>query len=135
MRISDWSSDVCSSDLSGGGTASTVNVIIGPLDVSAGVAYRAILEDWSTGSAVDHGDVLVMTRPARQNCQFEDETLRAEQPRWMECLPQGAVPVISDIAYYCEAVRIGNYVQFQFGYDWTAEIGRASCRERVCQYV
>src|SRR3546814_15164188 len=66
---------------SGGGTASTVNVIIGPLDVSAGVAYRAILEDWSTGSAVDHGDVLVMTRPARQNCQFEDETLDRKSKR------------------------------------------------------
>ncbi|GAA4770828.1 hypothetical protein GCM10023219_16940 [Stakelama sediminis] len=104
---------------SGGGAASTVSVIIGPIDVPAGVGYRAILEDWSTGSPVDHSNVLVMTKPARQNCQFEDETLRANQPRWMECLPQGAVPVISDIAYYCEAIRIGNYVQFQFGYDWT----------------
>lgn len=104
----------------GGGTASTVNVIIGPLDVLTGVAYRAILEDWSTGSAVDHANVLVMTRPVRQNCQFEDATLRADQPRWMECLPQGAVPVISNIAYYCEAIRIGSYVQFQFGYDWTS---------------
>lgn len=105
---------------SGGGTASTVNVIIGPLDVPSGVAYRAILENWSTGSAVDHANVLVMTRPTRQNCQFEDATLRANQPMWMECLPQGPVPVVSNIAYYCEAIRIGSYVQFQFGYDWTA---------------
>lgn len=105
---------------SGGGTASTVNVIIGPIDVPVGVAFRAILENWSTGSPVNHANVLVMTKPARQNCQFEDTTLRANQPRWMECLPQGALPVISNIAYCCEAIRIGNYVQFQFGYDWTA---------------
>ncbi|WP_082006241.1 hypothetical protein [Sphingomonas sp. ERG5] len=104
----------------GGGTASTVNVIVGPLDVPVGTAYRAILENWSTGSAVSDANVLVMTRPVRQNCQFEDATLRANQPRWMECLPQGPVPVISNIAYYCEATRIGTYVQFQFGYDWTA---------------
>lgn len=105
---------------SGGGTPSTVNVIIGPIDVPAGVAYRAVLENWSSGSPVSHPNVLVMTKPARQNCQFEDAVLRANQPRWMECLPQGPVPVISNIAYYCEAIRIGTYVQFQFGYDWTA---------------
>ncbi len=104
----------------GGGTASTVTVIVGPLDIAAGVAYRAVLEDWSSGAAVSHANMLVMTRPARQNCQFEDSVLGANQPRWMECLPQGAVPVIGGIAYYCEAVRMDDYVQFQFGYDWTA---------------
>lgn len=105
---------------SSGGTASSVNVIIGPLALAAGVAYRAVLENWSTGSAVSHASTLVMIKPARQNCQFEDATLRANQPRWMECLPTGPVPVISGIAYYCEAIRAGDYVQFQFGYDWAA---------------
>ena len=104
----------------GGGAATTVNVVIGPISVPAGVAYRAVLENWSSGAAVSHASVLVMTRPSRQNCQFEDATLAANQVRWMECLPQGPVPVIGGIAYYCEAIRIGSYVQFQFGYDWTA---------------
>jgi hypothetical protein len=104
----------------GGGATTNVSVIIGPIDVPVGTAYRAILENWSTGSAVNNPNVLVMIKPARQNCQFEDSTLRANQPRWMECLPQGTVPVINNIAYYCEAIRIGSYVQFQFGYDWTA---------------
>lgn len=103
-----------------GGTTTNVSVIIGPIDVPVGTAYRAILENWSTGSAASNPSVLVMIKPARQNCQFEDSTLRANQPRWMECLPQGAVPVINNIAYYCEAIRMGTYVQFQFGYDWTA---------------
>jgi hypothetical protein len=107
---------------SGGGATSTVNVVIGPINVPAGVAYRAVLENWSTGSPVSHANVLVMTKPARQNCQFEDAILRLDQPLWMECLPQGAVPVISNIAYYCEAIRVEEYVQFQFGYDWAAAV-------------
>ena len=103
-----------------GGASSSFNVVVGPIDVPAGVAYRAVLENWSSGSAVSHANVLVMTKAVRQNCQFEDATLAANQARWMECLPQGPVPVIAGIAYYCEAIRIGTYVQFQFGYDWSA---------------
>lgn len=102
-----------------GGTAFTVDVIVGTVVVSAGQAYRAILENWSSGSRVDHPQALVMTRPARQNCQFEDSFLRANQAPWMECLPEGPAPTIGGIAYYCEAIRAGSYVQFQFGYDWT----------------
>ncbi|MEZ5696241.1 MAG: hypothetical protein R3E18_07345 [Sphingomonadaceae bacterium] len=102
-----------------GGDMTLVDVVIGPIIVPAGAAYRAVLEDWRTGSAVDHPAVLEMVRPTRQNCRFEDDFLSQNQPPWMECLPQGAVPTINDIAYYCEAIRFGDYVQFQFGYDWT----------------
>lgn len=105
-----------------GGTAFTVDVIVGPVAVAAGQAYRAVLENWSSGSRVDHPQALVMTRPARQNCQFEDSFLRANQTPWMECLPEGPVPTIGGIAYYCEATRSGSYVQFQFGYDWTTAV-------------
>ena len=101
-----------------GGSVQALDVVIGPLTVPAGAPYRAVLEDWSSGSAVSHANVLVMTRPVRQNCVFEDAQLGAVPP-WIECLPQGAVPVIGGIAYYCEAVRIGSYATFQFGYDWT----------------
>lgn len=104
----------------GGGAGASINVVVGPIDVPAGVAFRAVLENWSTGSAVSHANLLVMTKAVRQNCQFEDAALAANQAPWMECLPQGPVPVIAGIAYYCEAIRIGTYVQFQFGYDWTA---------------
>ncbi len=106
--------------LAAGGATSTVNVVVGPIDVPAGIAYRAVLENWSTGVAVSHANALVMTLAVRQNCQFEDTSLAANQGRWMECLPQGPVPNIGGIAYYCEAIRIGTYVQFQFGYDWSA---------------
>lgn len=102
-----------------GGTAQALDVVIGPLTVAAGAPYRAVLEDWSTGSAVSHANALVMTKPVRQNCQFEEAQL-ASVPPWIECLPQGPVPVIGGIGYYCEAVRIGSYATFQFGYDWTS---------------
>ncbi len=100
------------------GSVGTIDITIGSLEVPAGAAYKAVLEDWSSGRAVDHPNALVMTRPAAQNCRFEDATLGAAMPAWIECLPQGPVPVIGGIAYRCEAIRSGDYVQFQFGYDW-----------------
>lgn len=60
-----------------------------------------------------------MTKASRQNCRFEDAVLFSQQPAWSEWLPQGPVPVINNIGYYCEAIRCGDYTQFQFGYDWT----------------
>jgi hypothetical protein len=105
-----------------GGTAQSLNVVIGPLVVPAGAAFRAVLENWSTGSAVNHPNALVMTKATRQNCRFEDIDLYGSQTAWTECIPQGPVPVIGGIAYRCEAIRCGTYVQFQFGYDWDASV-------------
>ena len=105
-----------------GGPVQAVDVVIGPLTLPAGVAFRAVLENWSTGAAVSHPNALVMTKLGRQNCKFEDSWLFASQPGWAECLPQGPVPVVNGIAYYCEATRIGSYAQFQFGYDWDKSV-------------
>lgn len=102
------------------GSVSTIDVTIGPLFVPAGQAYKAVLEDWSTGQPVGHPNVLVMTRIAVQNCRFEDDWLGTAQPAWIECLPEGPVPNINGIDYRCEAIRRGDYVQFQFGYDCDA---------------
>ncbi|QHD67398.1 hypothetical protein GS397_10275 [Sphingobium yanoikuyae] len=95
-----------------------LTVVVGPMQIPAGRAYKAVLEDWSSGVGVAHPNELIMTKPAAQNCRFEDVTLFGSQPSWMEVLPQGAVPTIGGISYYCEGIRMGNYVQFQFGYDW-----------------
>lgn len=105
-----------------GGTVQSLDVVIGPMVVPAGVAYRAVLENWSTGAAVSHPNALVMTKAARQNCRFEDANLYDQQTPWTECLPQGPVPVINGLAYYCEAIRMVGYVQFQFGYDWSTSV-------------
>jgi hypothetical protein len=105
-----------------GGPVQAVDVAIGPVTLPAGTAHRAVLEDWSTGVAVSHPNTLVMTKFVRQNCKFEDGWLFDAQPGWAECLPQGSVPIINGIAYYCEATRIGIYAQFQFGYDWHTSV-------------
>lgn len=95
-----------------------MEVVVGEMTLPAGRAYKAVLEVWSTGEGVAHPNELVMTKPAAQNCRFEDATLYSAQAPWTEVLPKGAVPNINGINYYCEGIRIGTYVQFQFGYDW-----------------
>lgn len=100
------------------GSISTMDITIGPLVVPPGQAYKVVLEDWSSGQPVAHPNFLVMTKIAAQNCRFEDDWLRQAQPAWIECLPEGPVPNINGIDYRCEAIRCGDYVQFQFGYDW-----------------
>lgn len=102
------------------GTIATLDVTIGPLAIPVGQAYKVVLVDWSSGSGVPHPNQMVMTRIVAQNCRFQDERQSANQPPWIECLPQGPAPNIAGIDYYCEAIRAGDYVQFQFGYDWDA---------------
>lgn len=77
-------------------------------------AYKAVLEDWSSGAPVAHPKHLVMTKPVAQNVRFEDNGLYGAQPAWTEVVPQGDCPNINGINYYCEGIRIGTYVQFQF---------------------
>src|SRR3546814_5449889 len=84
MRISDWSSDVCSSDLAG----EAAPIAGDRLQSSAAGAQKKVLF-------------------SRELCRYCDEPLRAGKIRFGAVLP---------------ALR-------------RREIGRASCRERVCQYV
>ena len=95
-----------------------LEVVVGDMIVPSGRAYKVVLEDWSTGEGVAHPNELIMTRPAAQNCRFEDASLYGAQAPWTEVLPRGAVPNIGGINYYCEGIRMGTYVQFQLGYDW-----------------
>lgn len=104
----------------GAAETTEIDIVVGSLALTPGQAFRAILEDWSSGVGVDHANALEMTRPARQNCRFEDGVLHNVQGTWSEWLPRGPVPIIDGIAYYCEAIRLGDYAQFQFGYDWSA---------------
>ncbi|MFX4087980.1 hypothetical protein ACKU27_23095 [Sphingobium yanoikuyae] len=101
-----------------GQNAFNMEVVVGEMTLPAGRAYKAVLEDWSSGEGVAHPNELVMTKPAAQNCRFEDADLYSAQAPWTEVLPKGAVPNINGINYYCEGIRMGTYVQFQFGYDW-----------------
>lgn len=97
-----------------------LGVTIGEMTVPQYRAYKAVLEDWSSGTPIAHPKQLIMTKPAAQNVRFEDNGLYGAQPAWTEVVPQGECPNINGINYYCEGIRMGTYVQFQFFYDWDA---------------
>ncbi|WP_188063731.1 hypothetical protein [Sphingobium sp. KCTC 72723] len=95
-----------------------MEVVVSDMIVPAGRAFKAVLEDWSSGSGVPHPNELIMTKPTAQNCRFEDSVLYGAQASWTEVEPKGPVPNIGGINYYCNGIRMGTYVQLQFGYDW-----------------
>src|SRR3546814_13688962 len=121
MRISDWSSDLCSSDLGRGQEI-----------------YRAYQDRLKTLNAADFGDLLlhmlVIFRTHREvleayQARFkylmvdEYQDTNTSQYLWLRLLAQTRknICVVGD--------------DDQSIYSWRGEIGRASCRERVCQYV
>src|SRR3546814_14975080 len=97
MRISDWSSDVCSSDLT-------------PLIADAERVY-AITEDRLQAVSIEDGSIA---------WEFD-----------LQGAPFSA-PTLAGGRIYI-ALRAGQLVALDAATG--EEIGRASCRERVCQYV
>src|SRR3546814_5874783 len=110
MRISDWSSDVCSSDLA---LASSTNAMRRngrwwPNIISASSA-RICPKAWRTGRR----DVIVVER-----IDPDGGTAHRISIRGHELIADMSAPDGHDA-----------------GPDPHDQIGRASCRERVCQYV
>src|SRR3546814_19201061 len=125
MRISDWSSDVCSSDLAPKaqallGLPRPIHLYVGRVAVEKNI--RAFLELALPGSKVVVGD-----GPQRAE-------LQAAFP---EVVFAGAKHGEELAAHYAS----GDVFVFPSRTDTfglvmpEAQIGRASCRERVCQYV
>src|SRR3546814_13489620 len=106
MRISDWSSDVCSSDLALQAHAENFSKC---RDEGGVVAYRS--------HACLAGETLVATldpEPETRAPQREGESARSKTAR-ATSKRSTVRPGRSRVASY--------------------QLGRASCRERVCQYV
>src|SRR3546814_11322471 len=101
MRISDWSSDVCSSDL------------IGPLDPAQQPAALAVL---GGGHPRDGFQAPVVGE--------------LEQAHVVELQPG-----ILAVCVFLPVLRVEENVALARPQSGKLEIGRASCRERVCQYV
>src|SRR3546814_2872587 len=91
MRISDWSSDVCSSDL----------------DV---IFHKMTEEDWDSVIQVHLKGSFNVARNAADHFRAQESG--------------------SFVHFTSTSGLIGNFGQANY-----SEIGRASCRDRVCQYV
>src|SRR3546814_11102771 len=105
MRISDWSSDVCSSDL--------LYVL------SVGCSNRQTFSHLSPC----HDTLTLMIHSLDGNC--------AISTAWI--IPPAGRRVVSSrsrIGSYCHSSLCGIVI-----YSLLPKIGRAACRERVCQYV
>src|SRR3546814_11937593 len=103
MRISDWSSDVCSSDLAGG---------------AGGGGGRRLSPQMGRAA-----DPVGRAETRRRDERGGDRRLPQRQGRQMVASRRGGVR--------------RRTAAHRYGQDFEApdQIGRASCRERVCQYV
>src|SRR3546814_17465735 len=99
MRISDWSSDVCSSDL-----------------------YHAAPLRWSMTIHRLGGTVVLMKKFDPEAALAHIETYRVNSSQW--------VPT-----HFVRMLKLPDDVRTRSDTASLKENGRASCRERVCQYV
>src|SRR3546814_17743265 len=110
MRISDWSSDVCSSDLVGGGVRLKV---IGASDEIMAASYALeVTEGRGANRSVQRGTARL--RPGAP-VPLVTLTLGHANAGWSALLtvsPEDGTP-----------------------YQQTTELGSAACREGVCQHV
>src|SRR3546814_15370787 len=124
MRISDWSSDVCSSDL-----LDAANAELGKLlfDLAAQVAVHGGARfDSEEGPEITHRNAVERAKPVPAFVQISVRPAR-------RCLDQRIWPGL-EVEIGVERwrnQRVGEADKL----DDAVQIGRASCRERVCQYV
>src|SRR3546814_18760101 len=120
MRISDWSSDVCSSDL------------LHERAKLAGVAVDAVFDSVSVGTTfrkelADKGVIFCsMSEAIKDHPELVKQYLGSVVPTGDNYFAALNSAVFSD----------GSFVFLPAGVRCPMEqIGRASCRERVCQHV
>src|SRR3546814_15785049 len=125
MRISDWSSDVCSSDLLGGKSA---NLIFADADLDKAAAMAA---GCSLVPLAGQGCVLP-TRVYAQSAIFDEfvERVRAHAQTFPLGDPLDMATVIGPVINAAAAQRIMGVSDRA-----EAETGREACRERVCRSV
>src|SRR3546814_17779447 len=123
MRISDWSSDVCSSDLApfaNENQAKAANGGAAPPDLSLMIKARVGGPDYTYGILTGYHEPpegFEMQPGLNYNAVFPGHQIAMPQP-----LSEDAVEYADGTPATVE----------QMSHD---EIGRAACRERVCQYV
>src|SRR3546814_659353 len=139
MRISDWSSDVCSSDLADGETVRFGTAHPGFPDVSLRFADAKVPRDIVFDPRLGAAECFMDGRLLFEQGEIMDlaDLLRANAP-WDKGGEFGRPGVFKELkntlAFTLEQVnsRIGSRKNVAHHYD---KIGRASCRDRVCQDV
>src|SRR3546814_14354837 len=112
MRISDWSSDVCSSDL-------VLTGVIGP----NGAGKTTLLKALMCLLGADRGRVLIDGRPAAQ-------MTAGERDRLLSYLPQG-----QDVHWPLSVEVLVGLGRLPHLAPFSRPVGRATCGERGSQYV
>src|SRR3546814_17765797 len=136
MRISDWSSDVCSSDLQATGEFKFGNV---------GLDLRAAYANTKREAPYERGFEYVYTSPVDDYVNNLNQSGNAtiSFSKLEEKLSSGAADLSYTLPFARPVTFSGGYAstaqsrhsmrrRFRFT---TAQNGRASCRERVCLYV
>src|SRR3546814_6756353 len=133
MRISDWSSDVCSSDLPM--LRTTIATPMGALAISGDgerLTRLAWAMDETPGAEAVADDPLLREARRQIEAWFAGRLTRFDLPLTPAASPRGAVlraAIVAiphgETASYGQVARSGE----------SGQIGSASCRERECQYV
>src|SRR3546814_8042670 len=110
MRISDWSSDVCSSDLRGLREALENPARVDGLFIAS-----------ATAKLTDNLSIMATEENLTAEAQYNPNAVDA----LFEALGRINDAIVVDLPRSSYSVRRRVF----------EEIGRASCRERVCQYV
>src|SRR3546814_14702563 len=126
MRISDWSSDVCSSDLEGVGLHVDVHVF-------AITRYRDPLQvtPRERGLAVDgaEGGKILFAHQRLGGAMHDVGVERLAHPGQVLAAERGPHRPVHD------AVAIAPGTRREAGAALAGQLGRATCRERVCYAV
>src|SRR3546814_6139507 len=138
MRISDWSSDVCSSDLRAAARAKCDLII-------TGVARDETLGRLILGSTVNHLArkttvplLIVRDRPFRPYDRLLVATDFSPSARVSLVTCISFFPAASITLFHAYVVPFAGSLarsEVEREFETYGEIGSASCRERVCQYV
>src|SRR3546814_4242504 len=142
MRISDWSSDVCSSDLGGVEQGPVVLAAVEAVADADTVRRPRCRESNAAAQATASESVHAASPPIRRAECCADRAGARTGARTGRSLRQRVdrrqvAALLVEVHAVAEHVAVRHLDAHVVGADAIdrSEIGRASCRERVCQYV
>src|SRR3546814_16448948 len=127
MRFSDWSSDVCSSDLNGKVIGASAIALLAVLTAPA-LAQETPQGDASGQAETGLQDIVVTAQKRAENVQSVPVAITAVSG---DMLTAKGISDVASLAGQAPKVTLRSTAPFGGS---NSDIGRASCRERVWQY-